>query len=419
MLPTFPPISVSDYGFRDVLTISEVGPTCATCRRARLECVWQEPAPRKRKRKGEDVHERLEYYEKLLKENGILPVKDGISPGTSTTSPSQPSAREPVLDYNRPSLDKPGKLVEGDGKTRYIDSNIWRHLGDDDLNPSSDEDEEDEQTESTPATFASAGNLADPVSAALLNIGSPSQNLVDLHPSYDTALKLWNVYIENIDPIVKIVHVPSFQPILQRGAANPSTLPKATEALLFSIHHFAVASLSEDECQNVFNHPQAELLDRLHAATRQALVNAHFMRTTELMVLQAYLLFLLAVRTVYDSHTFWILTGIAVRISERIGLHRDGEGLGLKPFDVQIRRRVFWQLLPLDGLSGQVCGTGIAMDAKNWDTKQPLNINDTDIWPGMEEPPAVREGATDMIFCLARTEIGKFHQKTFAALGSW
>ena len=250
-------------------------------------------------------------------------------------------------------------------------------------------------------------------------MGSPSQNLVDLHPSYDTALKLWNIYIENVDPIVKIVHVPSFQPILQRGAANPSSLPKATEALLFSIYHFAVSSISDEQCQKIFHRPQKEVVDRLHAATRQALVNAHFLKTTELMVLQAYLLFLLPVRLIYDSHTFWILTGIAVRIAERIGIHRDGESMGLSPFDVQMRRRFFWQLLPLDGLSGQICGTGIAMDSKTWDTKQPLNVNDNDIWPGMEEPPKEREGATDMIFCLARTEIGRFHQKTFAGLGSW
>lgn len=315
--------------------------------------------------------------------------------------------------------DKPGKLVAGDGKTRYIDSNIWRHLGDDDLNPSSDEEEEDERADSAPATWTSPGGLTDPVSAALLSIGSPSQNLVDLHPPYDTALELWKIFIENIDPIVKIVHVPSFQPILQRGAASPSSLPKATEALLFAVYHFAASSISDEQCQKIFKQPQTEVFDRLHAAARQALVNAHFMRTTELMVLQAYLLFLLAVRTEYDSHTFWILTGIAVRTAERIGIHRDGEALGLKPFDVQMRRRLFWQLLPLDGLSGQICGTGIAMDSKTWDTKQPLNINDTDIWPGMEEPPKERGGATDMIFCLARSEIGKFHQKTFAALGSW
>ena len=102
-----------------------------------------------------------------------------------------------------------------------------------------------------------------------------------------------------------------------------------------------------------------------------------------------------------------------------MGLHRDGEELGLNPFDVQMRRRVFWQLLPLDGMSGQLSGTGIAISADSWDTKQPLNINDEDIWPGMETPPVERHGATDMIFCLARTEIGKFHQKVKPQLGNW
>lgn len=161
---------------------------------------------------------------------------------------------------------------------------------------------------------------------------------------------------------------------------------------------------------------------RYHDATRQALVGVHFLRTTELAVLQAYMLLLLSMRNNYDPHTFWILTGIAVRIAQRMGLHRDGEELGLNPFDVQMRRRVFWQLLPLDGLSGQLSGTGIAIAADSWDTKQPLNLEDEDIWPGMETPPVERKGATSMIFVLARTEIGRFHQKIRPALspnGNW
>lgn len=53
-----------------------------------------------------------------------------------------------------------------------------------------------------------------------------------------------------------------------------------------------------------------------------------------------------------------------------------------------------------------------------WDTKPPLNVNDEDIFPDMNEPPVERKGATDMIFCLTRTEIGKFHQKTPLTLGN-
>ena len=41
-----------------------------------------------------------------------------------------------------------------------------------------------------------------------------------------------------------------------------------------------------------------------------------------------------------------------------------------------------------------------------FDTKLPLNVNDSDIWPGMREPPKEHEGCTEMTFDLVRYEIG-------------
>jgi hypothetical protein len=79
-----------------------------------------------------------------------------------------------------------------------------------------------------------------------------------------------------------------------------------------------------------------------------------------------------------------------------------------------MRRRIFWQLLPLDGLAGQLSGTGICITLDSWSTKQPLNLNDTDIWPEMTETPEPRTGATDMIFCLARTEMAKIVRHAFS-----
>lgn len=207
--------------------------------------------------------------------------------------------------------------------------------------------------------------------------------------------------------------------MVQRAAANPSAMPRTTEALLFAIYFFAVVSTPPDDFQREFGTSCASLQERYHLACRQALVSCNFMKTTELVVLQAYVLFLLAVRQQYDPHTFWILTGIAVRLGQRMGLHRDGEALGLNPFEVEVRRRLFWQLLPLDGMAGQLSGTGIAITPDSWDTKQPLNINDEDIWPGMQNQPVERKGATRMIFILARTEIGRFHQRVRPALGNW
>ncbi len=78
-----------------------------------------------------------------------------------------------------------------------------------------------------------------------------------------------------------------------------------------------------------------------------------------------------------------------------------------------MRRRIFWQLLPLDGIAGQLSGIGISVTLDSWSTKQPLNLNDTDIWPDMTEPPEPRTGATDMMFCLARTEMAKIVRHAF------
>ena len=127
-------------------------------------------------------------------------------------------------------------------------------------------------------------------------------------------------------------------------------------------------------------------------------------------IMQALVLFLIPSRFCYDPHTYWILTGVAIRIGQRMGLHRDGEKLGLPPFDVQMRRRLFYQLLPLDGFASQMSGSSLAI-MLDWDTEQPLNINDNQIWPGMTETPQEQQGATEMMFCLARSCVGKFFAK--------
>lgn len=403
----------------------KTAPVCSTCRKARLECEWQEPAPRKRKRKaGDEVQqallEKVERYERVLKENDLMPSKGSDSSIKASPSEGTPLDSHPAAEPSAQSwyMAGQGKLLTGDGKTRYIDSNIWRHLNEEDLNPSSDEeDDAGPQSAGGQRSFGST----DPISASLTGAGSPPQSLIHLHPTYDAAMKLWKIYGENVDPIVKVVHIPSGLSVVQRGAANPSSLSRGTEALLFAIYHFAIISMSDLQCLELLGQARAGVQAQYYEAMLQALVNAHFLRTTEIAVFQAYILFLISVRIFYDPHTFWILTGVAVRIAYRMGLHRDGEELGLKPFDVELRRRIFWQVLPLDGLSAQLAGTGVAISSDAWDVKQPLNINDTDIWPEMTEPPQPRTGATDMIFCLARTEIGKFHKKANPSLssGNW
>jgi hypothetical protein len=110
-----------------------------------------------------------------------------------------------------------------------------------------------------------------------------------------------------------------------------------------------------------------------------------------------------------DPQVIFTLVGVAFRIAQRIGLHRDNSA-GLKPFELEIRRRTWKQLCILDWSSAELAGASsmIQFFPEWWSHPGPKNLNDTDINPNMAELPADRVGATDMIFCMLRCEFGNF-----------
>jgi hypothetical protein len=112
----------------------------------------------------------------------------------------------------------------------------------------------------------------------------------------------------------------------------------------------------------------------------------------------------------HDAKIMWILTGIAGRIGQRIGLHRDGEGLGLPPFETEIRRRLWWQIMFLEGFAEKLAGAG--GNVFMGDTKPPRNVNDSDLTYGMKDPPKEHEGSTEMMFFLIRCYVGEFLKRS-------
>ena len=91
-----------------------------------------------------------------------------------------------------------------------------------------------------------------------------------------------------------------------------------------------------------------------------------------------------------------------------MGYHRDGALLNLPPFEVEMRRRIWWQIILQDGKYAMMSGLSHSFLPAAWDTKVPSNVNDADLLPGSNEPIRPREGATEMAFCLFSYEIAKF-----------
>lgn len=230
------------------------------------------------------------------------------------------------------------------------------------------------------------------------------------HPSPEHIHQLGQIFIENVDPLTKVVHVPTLRPAIQKAASNIGTIPRSFEALMFAIYGAAVMSLKDDECKERLGEPRKTLLSRYISATRAALSRAKFMGTISLVVLQALVLHLLSVRDIDEPRAVWSLTGVAVRIAQGMGLERDGIFLGLPPFEAEMRRRIWWLLKTHDFRTAELCGLdkfrdlNTGAESTNW----PTNVNDDQLYPGMTSLLAASKAVTDNVFVALRYELTNF-----------
>lgn len=402
---------------------------CANCSKARAECVYRAPAPqRRRPRKSPEASllARLRRYEKLLKDFGVNAeslngdsevasrVEDmAIDPDKTTSK----SLENPVVPgqltgkgrHTQPAVEK-GQIIVRNGKTRYLENKLWTHLGDELLDASeilpvsSEDDDEDSEPR-----LCSHGTAMDPHGGDLLLGYTPTNvSLRSQHPEPYQGLRLWQAFVDNVNPIVKIIHTPTVQQALLEATGHLDDVPRPMESLMFAIYSCAVYSMSNPECERITKQAKSFILPKFQCAARQALVSAGLLKTSNLTVLQAYTLFLLSMRQTYDSHSLWTLTGVAVRLAQRMGLHRDGADLKLPPFEIEIRRRLWWQILLLEARAGEFSGVGQVLREMQWTTRLPLNVDDNSLHPSMIELPAEQDGATEMLHCLIRYEIGCF-----------
>lgn len=87
-----------------------------------------------------------------------------------------------------------------------------------------------------------------------------------------------------------------------------------------------------------------------------------------------------------------------------MGLHRDPEGYGLPPFEIEQRRRLWWTIVGYDRRIGEMTGSTVTALSSGGDCKIPLNINDSDLHIDGKEMPTSHTGPTEMLFALSRIE---------------
>lgn len=138
-----------------------------------------------------------------------------------------------------------------------------------------------------------------------LLFGSPNTNidLFTLHPEPVQIFRLWQIYLDNVNPLLKVTHTPSLQGHIIEAAGNVTKISPTLEALMFGIYCVAILSLVEEDCQDIFGSSKEDLLMRFHFGCQQALQSCRFLRSGDRDCLTALYLYLVRL-SVCDYYGF-------------------------------------------------------------------------------------------------------------------
>lgn len=100
---------------------------------------------------------------------------------------------------------------------------------------------------------------------------------------------------------------------------------------------------------------------------------------------------------------------MVLRLAQAIGVHRDGDGSAFSPYEAEMRRRLWSQIIMLDVRAAQDRGTEAMIRQEETNTSPPTNINDDDFGPHTTVPLSQleKEGPTDITFSLCTYHCSK------------
>ncbi|KAI3400384.1 hypothetical protein diail_3401 [Diaporthe ilicicola] len=410
---------------------------CSHCTRSGQECLYPSGPGRapKRSRRAENAQlmDKLSRLEHIIKRLASENKSDAGSPlaghndaAADSSVRSQHSSRSvdahnesgdkssgnvsEASGENNSSLDAQfGRLVINDSMSYYVGNVLWANLANEvdgirEMVHEAEEDESDDDEIRWQPVPSSPECAPSGFNAALSGFRAIAYSLHSYHPPMSEAVNLFALFTENVSPVIRLFHMPTLSKTYRDAISSLESLDKNTEALLFAMYYSTYISLTNEQCLALCNTSRDAVTEKFRFATEQAFARANLLNTNSMVLLQAAVLFLSALRNQDDSRTTWSLTALVFYVAQSMGLHRDGTVFGLKPFETELRRRLWWYICVLDGQSSKYQEHEANFHQFFSDTKIPLHINDSDLHPDMTEAPRERDGWTDMTFCLVRCE---------------
>ncbi|KAJ4137280.1 hypothetical protein NW768_002862 [Fusarium equiseti] len=366
---------------------------CSSCTKQGAQCVpATQPRPRRRRFPERELLERLRRYEALMKQNNVKfdPLHDDAS--TAKSSPQE---------YDSDNED--GNAQARSGGITEVKS-IWQAMRQGYRDPNDTFYEN---------VFSSAQDqMAINDEHMLFGSRQSSVELHTLHPEPTHLFRLWQIYLEHVDPLLKVTHTPTLQATIVEAASNLKDISPTLEALMFSIYCMAVLSLSCEECESMFKTSKNELTTRYHFGCQQALLNCNFLRTGSRDCLTALFLYLVSVRSGSHPKSISSMLAVAIRIAERMGIQSEARNTRCSILEAELRRRLWWSLVLFDSRVSALGDHKPTTLTPTWDCALPTNVSDSELREETKSPPKPQDQATEAIFTIVKAEIGEYYRNS-------
>ncbi|KAH8657045.1 fungal-specific transcription factor domain-containing protein [Tricladium varicosporioides] len=205
--------------------------------------------------------------------------------------------------------------------------------------------------------------------------------------------KLVTRYFNSYDPAVHILHSPTFHQQLQKHWQDPSQTSIVWLGLLYSILCLAMQSYNKigDEPLE-WKGRTLDLAAEYRLRTVQCLVNSDYTKSS-IYTIETLILYVHGeYQSRWDAEVgIWVIVGMIVRLSLRMGYHRDPSSYpSITPYQAEMRRRIWAFVRQMDTIfSFQLALPGMIRNS-DCDTELPRNIFEDEFGPDSKVLPPSR-----------------------------
>jgi Fungal specific transcription factor domain/Fungal Zn(2)-Cys(6) binuclear cluster domain len=227
---------------------------------------------------------------------------------------------------------------------------------------------------------------------ALIQARPPHEHnaLLDLIPDRETADRLVQSYINNIEVTYRVLHVPSFLQSYESFWQNPREAPSDFLVILLLVMATMYCVYPSEPTGFVGRSSERREQTIRWIAACDSWMDTQSQKHVTIASNQVQILLFLAKRVnCIKLKRAWTTTGQLLRRAMAAGLHREPTFLSSKisVFHQEMRRRLWATVLELELLTAIDRGMPGSITALDWDCQPPSNIHDEDLDENMQTLP--------------------------------